>query len=59
MTALRVLDTRRDVSAKWENCYREVLDAAAMCFAERGFVGASTREIAERLGIRAATGCAR
>ena len=55
MAALRVLDSRRDVSAKWENRYREVLDAAAMCFAEKGYLGASTREIAERLGIRAAS----
>ena len=53
--ALRVLDARSNVSAKWENRYREVLDAAAMCFAERGYLGASTREIAERLGIRAAS----
>ena len=53
--ALRVLDARADVSAKWENRYREVLDAAAMCFAERGYLGAGTREIAERLGIRAAS----
>src|SRR5262245_37947181 len=55
MAALRVLDSRREVSAKWENRYREILDAAAMCFAERGYLGASTREIAERLGIRAAS----
>ena len=55
MAALRVLDTRRDVSARWESRYREVLDAAAMSFAEKGYLGASTREIAERLGIRAAS----
>jgi AcrR family transcriptional regulator len=55
MAASRVLDSRRDVSAKWENRYREVLDAAAICFAEKGYLGASTREIAERLGIRAAS----
>ena len=55
MTPLRVLDSRRDVSAKWENRYREVLDAAAMCFAEKGYRGASMREIAERFGIRAAS----
>ena len=44
-----------DVSAKWENRYREVLDAAAIAFAEKGYLGASTRDIAERLGIRAAS----
>jgi AcrR family transcriptional regulator len=50
-----MFDTRSDVSPKWQNRYREVLDAAAMCFAEKGYLGASTREIAERLGIRAAS----
>jgi TetR/AcrR family transcriptional regulator, cholesterol catabolism regulator len=51
----RVTDVRSDVSARWENRYREVLDTAAMFFAEKGYLGASTREIAERLGIRAAS----
>jgi len=32
-----------------------VLDAAAMVFAEKGYLGASTRDIAERLGIRQAS----
>jgi AcrR family transcriptional regulator len=50
-----VLDARSDVSAKWESRYREVLDAAAVAFAEKGYLGASTRDIAERLGIRAAS----
>ena len=48
-------NTRPDVTAKWESRYREVLDAAAVAFAEKGYLGASTRDIAERLGIRAAS----
>jgi AcrR family transcriptional regulator len=32
-----------------------VVDAAATAFAEKGFLGASTRDIADRLGIRAAS----
>jgi TetR/AcrR family transcriptional regulator, cholesterol catabolism regulator len=44
-----------DVSAKWESRYREVLDAAAIAFAKKGYLGASTRDIAESLGIRAAS----
>ena len=52
---MRVTDVRTDVTAKWENRYREVLDAAAIAFAESGYLGASTRDIAERLGIRAAS----
>ena len=52
---MRVTGVRSDVSAKWESRYREVLDAAAIAFAENGYLGASTRDIAERLGIRAAS----
>jgi AcrR family transcriptional regulator len=52
---MRVTDVRSDVTAKWESRYREVLDAAAIAFAESGYLGASTRDIAERLGIRAAS----
>jgi AcrR family transcriptional regulator len=55
MGRLRVLDARSDVSAKWASRYREVLDAAAVAFAQKGYLGASTRDIAERLGIRAAS----
>lgn len=53
MSHLRVLDARTDVSEKWANRYREVLDAAAMAFAEKGYLGASMIDIADRLGIRA------
>ena len=55
MGPLRVTDLRSDITSKWENRYREVLDAAAIAFAEKGYLGASTRDIAERLGIRAAS----
>jgi TetR/AcrR family transcriptional regulator, cholesterol catabolism regulator len=55
MGPMRVTDVRSDVTAKWENRYREVLDAAAAEFAEKGYLGASTRDIAQRLGIRAAS----
>jgi AcrR family transcriptional regulator len=46
---------RWEPTARWENRHREVVDAAATAFAEKGFLGASTRDIAERLGIRAAS----
>jgi AcrR family transcriptional regulator len=46
---------RWEPTARWERRYREVLDAAATVFAEKGFAGASTRDIAERLGIRQAS----
>ena len=55
MGPLRATDLRSDVTAKWENRYREVLDAAAIAFAEKGYLGAGLRDIAERLGIRAAS----
>src|SRR5262249_54543962 len=55
MSPLRVLDAHSDVSAKWASRFHEVLDAAAVAFAEKGYRGASTRDIAERLGIRAAS----
>jgi AcrR family transcriptional regulator len=46
---------RWEPTPRWERRYREVLDAAAMTFAEKGYLGASTRDIAERLGIRQAS----
>ncbi len=55
MNSLRATDVRSDATAKWESRYREVLDAAAIAFAEKGYLGASTRDIAESLGIRAAS----
>lgn len=47
--------SRWEPTARWELRYREVLDATATAFAEKGYVGASTKDIAERLGIRAAS----
>ncbi len=39
-------------AAKDQRRYAEILDAAAAVFAEKGFHGASTKDIADRLGIR-------
>lgn len=47
--------SRWEPTAKWESRYREVRDAAARSFAEKGYLGASTKDIADRLGIRAAS----
>lgn len=38
--------------AKYQQRYGEMLDAAALVFSEKGYHGASTKDIAERLGIR-------
>jgi len=46
---------RWEPTPRWERRYREVLDAAATVFAEKGYAGASTRDIAERLGVRQAS----
>jgi len=47
--------TRWEPTPRWERRYREVLDAAATVFAEKSYAGASTRDIAERLGVRQAS----
>lgn len=47
--------SRWEPTARWASRHKEVVDAAATAFAEKGFVGASTRDIADRLGIRAAS----
>src|SRR5271166_2077677 len=39
-------------TARWEQRYRDAVDAAAVAFADRGYDGASTQDIADRLGIR-------
>jgi AcrR family transcriptional regulator len=39
-------------TARWERRYRDAVDAAASAFAEKGYLGASTGDIADRLGIR-------
>src|SRR5258708_35843880 len=46
---------RWEPTPRWERRYREVLDTAAAVFAEKGYAGASTRDIAERLGVRQAS----
>src|SRR6266545_4179476 len=47
--------TRWERTPRWERRYREVLDVAATVFAEKSYAGASTRDIAERLGVRQAS----
>ena len=37
---------------KYRRRYSEIIDAAAAVFAEKGYHGASTKDIADRLGIR-------
>jgi AcrR family transcriptional regulator len=46
---------RWEPTPRWERRYREVLDVAATVFAEKTYAGASTRDIAERLGVRQAS----
>ncbi len=48
-------DARHAPTERWKNRYREVLDAAAIEFADKGYEGASTKDIADRLGVRAAS----
>ncbi len=38
--------------AKYQQRYGEMLDTAALVFSEKGYHGASTKDIADRLGIR-------
>ena len=46
---------RWEPTPRWERRYRQVLNTAAAVFAEKGYAGASTRDIAERLGVRQAS----
>jgi AcrR family transcriptional regulator len=39
-------------AGKYERRYAEIIDAAAAVFAEKGYHGSSTKDIADRLGIR-------
>ncbi len=48
-------NARWEPTPRWERRYREVLDVAATVFAEQSYAGASTRDIAERLGVRQAS----
>jgi AcrR family transcriptional regulator len=47
--------TSPERSPRWTRRFEEAVDAAAAIFCERGYQGASTRDIADRLGIRQAT----
>ena len=47
--------TSLERSARWTRRFEQAVDAAAAIFRERGYQGASTRDIADRLGIRQAT----
>jgi AcrR family transcriptional regulator len=47
--------SRWEPTPRWERRYREVLDAAASVFVDKSYAGASTRDIAERLGVRQAS----
>jgi AcrR family transcriptional regulator len=53
--AIEASPSRWEPTAKWESRYREVRDAAARSFAEKGYLGASLKDVADRLGIRAAS----
>src|SRR6516225_950244 len=46
---------RWEPTPRWERRYHQVLNTAAAVFAEKGYAGASTRDIAERLGVRQAS----
>ena len=46
---------RWEPTPRWERRYREALGVAAAVFAEKGYAGASTRDIADRLGVRQAS----
>lgn len=46
---------RWEPTPRWERRYRELLGVAAAVFAEKGYAGASTRDIADRLGVRQAS----
>src|SRR5262245_3359698 len=47
--------SRWDPTPRWERRYKEALDAAATAFPDKGYLGASTKQLADALGIRQAT----
>lgn len=55
MSTPEPLSPRWERTPRWERRCREVLGVAATVFAEKGYAGASTRDIAERLGVRQAS----
>jgi len=48
----RARDSVPAKDGKYRRRYGEIIDAAAAVFAEKGYHGASTKDIADRLGIR-------
>ena len=48
-------ENKWEPTERWERRYQEVLDAAATAFAESSYLGASTKDIADRLNIRQAS----
>jgi AcrR family transcriptional regulator len=47
--------SRWEPTPRWERRYREVLGVVATAFAEKGYLGASIKDIADRLGVRQAS----
>jgi TetR/AcrR family transcriptional regulator, cholesterol catabolism regulator len=54
-TAKNAAVSRWEPTPRWERRYRELLGVAATIFAEKSYAGASTRDIADRLGVRQAS----
>ena len=55
MSANAIPSGRWEPTPRWERRYREVLGVAATAFAEKGYLGASIKDIADRLGVRQAS----
>jgi AcrR family transcriptional regulator len=55
MSANAIPSSRWEPTPRWERRYREVLGVAATAFAEKGYLGASIKDIADRLGVRQAS----
>lgn len=55
MNAESIPSARWEPTPRWERRYREVLGVAATAFAEKGYLGASIKDIADRLGVRQAS----
>lgn len=52
--AVKPLPNAEAPTARWSHRYKEVLDAAATAFAEKGYSTSSIKDIADRLGVRGA-----
>lgn len=55
MTAAGTSPQRTAPTKRWEKRYREVMDAYAVQFADKGYAGASMRDIAQALGVQQAS----